>query len=45
MNVTTKVRRLLATRALSATPSVTLIRHGDAESQSPTVGQVLLVEA
>ncbi len=45
MNVTNKVRRLLANRALSASPSVTLIRHGDPESQSPTVGQVLLVEA
>ena len=45
MNVTTRIRRLLATRSLTAMPSVTLIRHGDAESQSPTVGQVLLVEA
>jgi tyrosinase len=45
MNITNKVRRLLANRALTATPTVTLIRHGDAESEKPTVGQVLLVEA
>jgi len=29
----------------SATPTVTLVRHGEAESEKPTVGQVLLVEA
>jgi tyrosinase len=45
MNITLKVRRLLASKSLTATPTVTLIRHGSAESQSPTVGQVLLVEA
>jgi hypothetical protein len=45
MNITSKVRKLLASRALTATPTVTLVRHGDAESQKPTVGQVLLVEA
>ena len=44
MNVTNRIRRLLANRGLSASPSATLIRHGDPESQSPTVGQVLLVE-
>jgi len=44
MNVTTKIRRLLANRALTATPAVTLVRHGDVESARPTVGQVLLVE-
>jgi tyrosinase len=45
MNITNKVRRLLANRALTATPTVTLIRHGDAETEKPTIGQVLLVEA
>jgi tyrosinase len=45
MNVTAKIRRLLANRGLTATPTVTLVRHGEAESAKPTVGQVLLVEA
>jgi hypothetical protein len=45
MNITNKARRLLANRALTGTPTVTLIRHGEAESDKPTVGQVLLVEA
>jgi hypothetical protein len=44
-NVTARVKALMAKGALTATPTVTLIRRGDAESASPTVGQVLLVES
>lgn len=43
-NVTDKVRGLMTNNALTATPSVTLVRHGDPEREKPTIGQVVLIE-
>jgi tyrosinase len=43
-NVTAKVRALIAQKALDASPNVTFVRHGPAESSPPTVAQMYLVE-
>jgi tyrosinase len=43
-NLTKRVRALTTAGALSASPSVTLVRQGDPESAAPTVAQVYLME-
>lgn len=44
-NVTTKVRALRASGALTGAPSVTLVRRGEEEGEKPVVSQIVLVEA